>query len=434
MKNLSQELKRTRDKEARARAVDPAKNIVYSGDGSTGEGGTGYIDIAGLMAQVLTTKGDIVAFSTLPARVGVGTDGQALTADSASIAGVKWANAPAAANGIPAGGTVGQVLSKVDADDYDVEWADPAGGGGAFTDLTDAPASYGAGDAGKVVVVNGTEDGLVFDDAPAATNGVPAGGTIGQVCAKNSNTDYDTEWVDPAAATNGIPIGGTAGQVLVKDTAIDYDVSWGVAENNTIPEAAFTKPTAAGFAASRDGGVAAFADITYGVRLTAPGTTGNTNNLLYLVDTITEGAAGYRATARIRRHTPLDKWGIMGLILRNSADGKSVLFGIGNDTLIGFHRNSYSSDTAWAAVAGVIAYQELDFWIRVHDDLTNRKIYISRYGDFWQQIYTEAHDTYCAPTQVGVFINPNFGDATSANIRANTGMDVYSWLFESLAS
>jgi hypothetical protein len=38
----------------------------------------------------LTTKGDIFAFSTVDARVAVGTDYQHLTADSASAAGVKW--------------------------------------------------------------------------------------------------------------------------------------------------------------------------------------------------------------------------------------------------------------------------------------------------------------------------------------------------------
>jgi len=41
----------------------------------------------------LTTKGDLYGFSTVPARVPVGTNGQVLTADSAESAGVKWAAA-----------------------------------------------------------------------------------------------------------------------------------------------------------------------------------------------------------------------------------------------------------------------------------------------------------------------------------------------------
>lgn len=39
----------------------------------------------------LTTKGDVLAFSTVPARLPVGTNGQVLTADSTQTTGVKWA-------------------------------------------------------------------------------------------------------------------------------------------------------------------------------------------------------------------------------------------------------------------------------------------------------------------------------------------------------
>jgi hypothetical protein len=51
----------------------------------------------------LTTKGDLYGFSTVPARVPVGTNGQVLTADSTATNGVAWAT--------PAGG--GKVLQVV---------------------------------------------------------------------------------------------------------------------------------------------------------------------------------------------------------------------------------------------------------------------------------------------------------------------------------
>lgn len=47
----------------------------------------------------LTTKGDLYGYSTTDARIGVGTNGQVLTADSTAATGVAWA-APAASGGM----------------------------------------------------------------------------------------------------------------------------------------------------------------------------------------------------------------------------------------------------------------------------------------------------------------------------------------------
>lgn len=86
---------------------------------------------------------------------------------------------------IPAGGTAGQVLGKVDATDYNVQWVDQQGGGSG-------------GD-------------------------VPAGGTTGQVLAKSTDADYQTQWVNQP---EGLPAGGTTGQFLIKNSDIDYDLRW----------------------------------------------------------------------------------------------------------------------------------------------------------------------------------------------------------------
>lgn len=76
---------------------------------------------------------------------------------------------------IPAGGSSGQVLAKVDGTNYNVTWVDQQGGGSG-------------GD-------------------------VPAGGTTGQVLAKSTDADYQTQWVNQP---EGLPAGGTEGQVVTK--------------------------------------------------------------------------------------------------------------------------------------------------------------------------------------------------------------------------
>jgi hypothetical protein len=66
---------------------------VVAGDGS--QGATGATGATGTSA--LTTKGDLLAYSTTPARLGVGTDGSVLQADSTAATGLSWAGPSVAA-------------------------------------------------------------------------------------------------------------------------------------------------------------------------------------------------------------------------------------------------------------------------------------------------------------------------------------------------
>ena len=97
-----------------------------------------------------------------------------------------------------------------------LEFIDAPSPGGAenFLALDDTPSAY-TGQAGKVATVNVGEDALIFDDAPAAANGLPAGGTAGQMLAKIDAADYNAEWV-------AAPLGGAENFTELDDTPANY--------------------------------------------------------------------------------------------------------------------------------------------------------------------------------------------------------------------
>jgi hypothetical protein len=76
--------------------------------------GSAWVAIGG-SASPLTTKGDLYTFSTVNARLGVGTNNQVLTADSAEATGLKWATPAAASSGLTLvkAQTIGSAVSSV---------------------------------------------------------------------------------------------------------------------------------------------------------------------------------------------------------------------------------------------------------------------------------------------------------------------------------
>ena len=89
-------------------------------------------DAGGGSASPLTTKGDVYGFSTVDARIPVGTNAQVLTADSTQALGVKWATP---ATGTSTTTSVTFIINTT--------WTVPAGVSGVFV------SAIGAGGGGK---------------------------------------------------------------------------------------------------------------------------------------------------------------------------------------------------------------------------------------------------------------------------------------------
>lgn len=194
------------------------------------------------------------------------------------------------------------------------------------------------------------------------------------------------------------------------------------------------KPTMSIFPVQRLSTDASILDIYDGVRIIAKTTNTNTNALNYAAVPIVSGPNGWRATTKLRRHTPITEWAMTGLILRDSASGQSLLYCHGRDGSPGFIRNTFSSDVAWSSMAVVVGgWETMEWWMRVEQDLSTRRVFVSVDGDFWQQIYSEAATASVTPDQVGVVVNPNMGYFYSSNLQlVDMAMDCLSWEIEQL--
>ena len=107
-------------------------------------------------------------------------------------------------NGIPEGGTPGQVLTKQSGNNRDVSWQNPS-----VTDeqVTTAVNSYL--EENPVSGMTAEQEQQLNQNTADVTNlksaleqkGLPAGGTTGQVLAKKTDNDYDVEWKDETTGT-----------------------------------------------------------------------------------------------------------------------------------------------------------------------------------------------------------------------------------------
>ncbi len=178
----------------------------------------------------LTTKGDVAGFSTIAARIPVGTDTQVLTADSTQAAGIKWAtpasggmtdpmttrgdiiikDASNATARLPIG-TSGQVLGS---DGTDVAWTTTPGG--AIPALTLEPTGFTV-----------PEDVIVSYDQTTTTK-VTLTGTVNAYWRGTKIAALVTGWTSPALTdTYAVPAANTTYFLYYNGTDFIWsDTAW----------------------------------------------------------------------------------------------------------------------------------------------------------------------------------------------------------------
>ena len=194
------------------------------------------------------------------------------------------AGAPGPAGpGVTPGGTTGQVLAKKSNANYDTEWIDNSSGGTVSVNVgkttTGEPGTNASvtnsGDETNVVLNftiprgNTGPQGPQGKQGPAgapgqAGPGVAPGGTTGQILAKKSNTNYDTEWIDNSSGgtvsvnvgktTTGEP--GTNASVTNSGDETNVVLNFTIPRGNTGPQGPQGKQGPAGAPGQAGPGVA----------------------------------------------------------------------------------------------------------------------------------------------------------------------------------
>ena len=169
---------------------------------------------------------------TIPGAVNVTTGAMAPAVLTIGV-GVPGAAGPQgpAGQGVPAGGTAGQFLTKIDGTNYNTDWTTVNLGAYAvkannLSDLSSASTARTNLGLGTMATASASDYSTT-----TAANGLyyPLTGNPSSFLTASALTGYATQSFvasNYAPIAAGLPTGGTVGQVLTKNSGTDYDDSW----------------------------------------------------------------------------------------------------------------------------------------------------------------------------------------------------------------
>jgi len=164
------------------------------------------------------SDGSIAPVDTGGTGGGSGSSGTSGTSGAAGASG----SSGTSGEGVPAGGTAGQVLAKIDGDDYNTQWVDQTGGGGSGSSGTSgtsgaagASGSSGTSGAAGASGSSGTSGASgssgtsgIGSDGSSGTSGVGTDGSSGTSGTQGPQGDPGA---DGSSGTSGVGTDGSSG-------------------------------------------------------------------------------------------------------------------------------------------------------------------------------------------------------------------------------
>lgn len=250
-----------------------------------------------------------------------------------------------------------------------------------------APGTYGDGSNIPILVVDA--EGRVTSASEVAVSGTSGG-------VQNPSDAYSGR---PAASAEGIVFWPTDAATLDRDTGAAYE-SWGPIYRLNMSKAV------ADFAWINQE-TATATDTKNGILMTPPVGTGSSINILKRTApatpyTITMGGILNAVGTNSLR---------MGLVFRQSSDGKLVYVAIGyggsNYKIESF---KFSDPTTYSG-ATYISYEYTPLggmiWCRIADDGANRITYVSCDGQNWINIHSVTRTDYLTADEIGIAVDCN---------------------------